>query len=341
MSKSSDLVFESDKLEKRQKIKRILIPIAVLLIIVAVVVVIAVIAGKNKRQVFRGGEDTLYPYFWTENKDGSLTVRLPETGNGTYVWTPYNSVEAVAALNREEKGEEGYTVYTAVPQKSGRTLMEFVLKNETEGADAEDQIFSINLILEAVKTETNLKLSVLSGTSRTYPGVISGGEAEGFPYAVRFSLDGELLIRMKDGTTPPEGWSNEEDGWYVLPENPSAEPTEPSETFEEEESPAPFVWVNDWNCVSADETIIRVLYVNVEDGFVEAALRPGEKAGSCEVRVFSTMGGAALSLMVRVAEDGTVSIPSHVIERMEPTPIQPIESPANWYDLEESTEAGN
>ena len=340
MSKS-DLVFESDKLEKRQKIKRIVIPIAVLLAIIAVVVVIAVIAGKQKPQIFNGGEDTAYPYYWTENKDGSLTVRLPENGDGRYVWTPYNSVEAVASLRLEEKGEEGYTVYTAVPQNSGRTFVEFVLKNGTAGAGVEDQLFSINLILEAAKTETNLKLSILGGTSRSYPGLISGGEAEGFPYTVCFSMDGELLIRMKDGTTPPEDWADGIDGWYVLPDDPVVEPTEPSETFEEVEPPAPFIWRSDWDCVSADESIIRLTYLSVENGYVEATLRPGDTSGSCEVRVFSNRGGAALSLMVSIAEDGTVSIASHVIERFEPVPIETADSYEYWYIEEESSEAGN
>lgn len=341
MSKSSELVFESDKLEKRQKIKRFLIPAAVLLLVIAVIVVIAVLGGRNKPQILKGGEDTPYPYFWTENKDGSLTIRLPENGNGTYVWTPFSSVQSVASLRREEKGEEGYTVYTLTPEKVGRTLTEFVLKNGAPDADPEDQIFSINLVLTVEQAEQDLKISVLNGSSRAYPGLITGGEAEGFPYTIKASTNGDLYIRMKDSTTPPEGWSGESDGWYILPDNPVYESADPSETYEEEVPPAPFVWVNDWDCVTADSAVMQVISVNVDNGFVEASLRTGMEAGSCEVRLFSTMGGAALSLMLNVAEDGSVTVSSHVLERFEPAPLETVEAPSAWYENEESAGAGN
>ena len=338
---SKDLVFESDKLEKRQKIKRILIPVLVLAAIIAIVVAVAFIINKSKAPVFTGGEGTAYPFSWTENKDGSLTLQLPASGNGTYVWTPKTSVRAVGELRQEEKPKDGMQAYTLIPAAVGRTLLEFFLKNGAEGADEDDQLFAISLIVEVSREEERLKASVLGASSQTFPGIITGGEAEGFAYLIKVREDGTLFIRMKDGTESPEGWVTDNTSWYVVIEDTS--PDTESETYSNETAdyPASVEWVNPWECVSADEAVISVQWVGVQDGYVNAFLKGGMTAGSSEVRIQSKMGGAALSIMVAVEENGSIGIQSHVLERFEPVPPSEADVPPDWYDYYESSGTGN
>ena len=320
----SDLVFESDKLEKRRKIRRIVIPIAVLLVIIAVIVVIALIQAKNKPQTFTGGEDTAYPYSWTENKDGSLTFFLPKSQAEGYDWQTDSSVPDVVKVASYDKAPENMNGYTVTPLSVGRTLFSFSLKNTSAEAPEEDQVFALELILDVVKENEKLKASVFSGASRDLPGVITGGVTEGYPYQIALTADRKVLISLQDGSPAQEV----EDIDEVTAPLPSGyeDMTRPADT--ETNGMIVIEGNNLWECFSSAEEVARVNGVSTVGRQVSAELAFGLEAGSSEVRLYCDRIGKALLFTLKVKADGSVSISSDRIESYDPVPDETLEDGA-------------
>lgn len=317
---SKDLVFESDKLENKKKIRRILIPVAALVLILTVAVIIAVILGKNKPVVYNGGENTPYPYSWTENKDGSLIFYLPKSQTEGYDWTAASSVPDVVKAEAYGKAPENMSAYTITPLAFGRTLFRFNLQNTASDTADEDQIYSLELIMDVLQENEQLRTVIVSGGSRSLPGVVKGGEAEGYPYQIALSGDRRtLVISLHDGspareqeyidsvTAPlPSGFED-----MTLPE------TSPAEN-------ASIIVIegnNRWKCFSSAEEVASVDGVHTDGRQVGAQLTIGMEAGRSEIRLFCDSIGRALVFTLESGEDYSVTVSSDRIESYEP--VQP------------------
>lgn len=307
---SKELVFESEKLEKKQKIKRILIPLVILAVILAAVVVIALIKGKKQAPRYTGGEDTLYPYSWTENKDGSILFSLPLPKEEGYAWVPDLSVSGVADVTKADTEEKDTVGWLIRPLESGRTELGF---HVADPAAETDRIYSLELLLQVSREDESLKVSILNGSSRTLPGIVRGGEAEGFPYQIALASDRRILLSLRDGS-PIREYDPMDQETAAPPEGMTFPETSASET----EAAQAAVVNNNWECVSSREDIVRVNSVYSADRQISAQLELLYETGSSEIRLYCDGIGMALVFTVTVEENGSVSIPSHRLESYEP-----------------------
>ena len=167
--------------------------------------------------------------------------------------------------------------------------------------------------LQVSREDESLKVSILNGSSRTLPGIVRGGDAEGFPYQIALASDRRILLSLRDGSpireydpmdqetaAPPEG--------MTFPETSASEP----------EAAQAAVVNNNWECVSSREDIVRVNSVYSADRQISAQLELLYETGSSEIRLYCDGIGMALVFTVTVEENGSVSIPSHRLESYEP-----------------------
>ena len=301
------VVFESEKLEKRQKLMHLLLPLAVLAAVILIAVIVAVIVGRNKGKTHTGGENTLYPYEWTENKDGSLVFRLQDGQADGYVWTAANSVEDVADVDTEVKPPKGKVGFIVTPKAEGRTRMALKLSAGGEGSQS-GVLCELGFILEVTSDEGKLKTAVLSADVTELPGVISGGEDEGWPYQIAAAGPRELMICLKDRMREIEGGPDEENA-SVLPSGVTvSEPTTNESSF----------IMNNWECTSSDETTVRLIGVVADEGLVTVRLTVPGEGESAQVVLRSEDGGAELSFTVKVEENGSFTVEEDKLTVFEP-----------------------
>ena len=76
---SDELIFDSERQALRDRKKRWLVPLLVLVGILLAVVVVSLLLRSGKKPVNKGGEDTLYPFTWQVQADGSVLLELPHS----------------------------------------------------------------------------------------------------------------------------------------------------------------------------------------------------------------------------------------------------------------------
>ena len=289
---AKDLEFESDRYEKRQSIKRWLIPAAALLGVIAVAVAVALLLRVSRGESFAGGEDTLYPYRWTENKNGTVSLELDHAAAPGSRWT---APEDAPDLAVETSQGDGSTAFTLTPRAQGRNLLTFVLR-DAEG----ERLYERYVLTDASYEGKTLALRLAGVEGRQFTGTIRGGEDTPFPYWIRSDGNGDLLITVMDAARSEDGEEEVRGIPESIPEDETAEGIEPSGT------PG-----SDWRCESGDEAAAAVLgVISGEDG-VTAYLRPGTAAGSAWVRMYDDFTGASLTLEVASDGRGGLEVLSH------------------------------
>ncbi len=312
---AKEVIFESEKLERRQKRRRLLLPLFALAAIIVLAVIIALIVGKSRGRQYSGGEDTLYPYEWTEKRDGSLVFELPEPKTAGYVWQVTNSVETTANITEEAKPTKGMKRYLVTPLAAGRTLMELKLSNTAEGSYG-DQLFILDVVLDVAGENGILKTTLHSAAGRELPGVVSGGDPEGWPYQINASGPLEITVYLKDRMKKIDGAPDEMPAASI-----PAGATYPEVTIGE----ASYI-MNAWDCTSSDDRVVRVDSMESLDGLVTVRLDLTGADGSASVVLLSQTGGAELSFTVTVAEDGKCTIGDDQLNVFEPQIVTPPDS---------------
>ncbi len=308
---AKEVIFESEKLEKKQKLMRLLLPLAVLAVIIVIAVIIAVIVGKNKPKTYTGGENTLYPYTWTEKKDGTLTVQLPNPKVADCVWTIENSEQEVADISKDAKPPKGQTAYIVTPKAAGRTQLEIKLSSIMENGHGA-QLYALAFIMDVAETDGKLKTTMYSASGRELPGVIMGGETEGWPYQITASGSREIMVYLKDRMREIE---QHPDRVEIDPPEGVTAPAGTEWTPDD-----PIYEMNLWDCTSSDEAAVRVNGVIARDGLVTVWLEVlgHAETSSAEIVLRSKTGGAELAFTVKIAEDGTWSIEADKLTVFEP-----------------------
>lgn len=286
---AKDLEFESERYEKRQSIKRWAIPAAALLAVVAVAVVVALILRANRGKVFAGGEDTPYPYRWTENKNGSVSLEIDRSSSPGSLWTAPEEAPGLA-VEASQSGEK--TVFTLTPREEGRTVLTLALLDETG-----DRLSEVYVLADAAYEGETLALRLGSVGEKQLTGTVRGGEDTPFPYSVRADGSGDLLVTVTPALRPEE--EEARDAIAAIPEGEAAEGIEASGT------PS-----SDWRCESGDEAVAAVLGVIAAGDGITAYLRPGA-AGSARVRLYDDLTGASLTLELASDGNGTLQVLSH------------------------------
>ena len=191
-----ELLFESERLERRSERKRLLLPLAIVGLLILAILAVIVILQSGKGETHRGGEDTPYPYSWTQSRDGSLRLELPHQDAAQERWQ-YQPVEELSTLElqREEKESGGNTVFTLKPVKAGRTLIRLVLAPEGQQLSAR---YGLNLLAETVSSEDGLAVIIRSSEGVSLAGDASGGAETNRPYRVYTDWNGDTVIAVKN-----------------------------------------------------------------------------------------------------------------------------------------------
>ena len=298
-NKTKTVVFESERITKWESRKRFVIPAAALCGVLLVTVVAALIIRGSRGRTHTGGEDTPYPYVWMANKDGSVRLEVSRTAAPQYYWIISEESTGVAVRSGEIESENSFILpvlsvepdekqsgekasILLTPAATGRAVLLLDLRR---GNDEQDQIYEMTVLAEVLEENGKLRANLIGVTGTEQQGVTHGGENTAFPYTVRLSDAGDLLITV----TARSGGEGED----------AAEDTAELEAV--------------WECASGSEEILSVLGVLYASDDVTAYVRAGAEAGRCAVRMASESVGAEITLDCEVREDGTILVLSHDI----------------------------
>lgn len=176
-----------------------------ILIILVVVLLLAILAllllpgGARKDQSFQGGEDTPYPYEWTELRDGSIRLSLCRQVQEGYLWRFAQEETGTVLVSAEERAEG--SVFRVQPLRAGDALLRFVL------ADArfpEDCLCELLLTAELRAEDDALIASVSGKRSVLTEQALRGGESFACPYRIRTDAEGQLSLFLQDGGPEPD-----------------------------------------------------------------------------------------------------------------------------------------
>ena len=271
------LVFDSERLEKRQRLRRWLFPLLALLVLILIAVGAALLIRGRRGTVNTGGEGTAYPYTWQVGKNGVVTLELDRSAAPGYLWIP---AEEGTLLDAAGEQLEGRTRFTLTPQGQGRDILVFALAREEDDLD---RIYALSVMAEVTESGRSLSIDLLSFSGKALQGAVYGGEGSDYPYTLRLDEDGDLVL---------------------LVTHPEAEPKEETENYGEKNEAG-------WSCVSEDETVAEVLGVITADDFAAAYIRPGTEPGTVRVRMTDDVSGTEITLVFEADGSGTLLLRDH------------------------------
>ena len=147
---AKDIVFESERYEKRQSVKRYLFPAVGILIIIVIAVAVTLLL-RGRRTVVTGGEDTPYPYTWTANRDGTAVLELDHSASPDCVWQLLSASRQLS-VRSEENPKEQKSRFTLKPEGEGRMMLNFVLHR---AGDESDRIYQLYFLAETEMSKGN------------------------------------------------------------------------------------------------------------------------------------------------------------------------------------------
>ena len=181
--------------------KRKILTGAVILAAVLLIGLILFLSGrKPQAQRFTGGEDTPYPYAWTQETDGTVLVEPSGEVPAGFGWTVTESDPSVAAVS--EPGEEGKTGFLLTPAGVGDCFFTLALVG---GEDGEEVLCRLYMTVEVTGTKKP-RAAVTGHRLEPMEGVLRGGEDFGAPYRIWTGENGDLELRLTD-TQGAEDWS--------------------------------------------------------------------------------------------------------------------------------------
>ena len=300
---ADELLFDSERQEKKTQRRKWLYPaIALAAVLLIAVVVALILRGKNKTEIHKLGEDSLYPFTWQLNADGSILLELPHENAPAYRWVLTNG-ETLSALDavREEKESNNTTRFTLTAREEGRNLLELSLRRQSGEAPAEpsdgekvpeqlreaDSLYQLTLLTEFVREDGKLKGTILNYSGLQRQTELTGGADSANPYRI-YARDGKrLTVAVK---------------------------ISPVET--------------DWSCeiLSGPDSVTEegVIY---QSGEVLLQLRAGLAPGESELVFSSEAAAAELRLRLTYAPEGALLVTEHSAQYGEKTVVLPSGTP--------------
>lgn len=300
---ADELLFDSERQEKKTQRRKWLYPaIALAAVLLIAVVVALILRGKNKTEIHKLGEDSLYPFTWQLNADGSILLELPHENAPAYRWVLTNG-ETLSALDavREEKESNNTTRFTLTAREEGRNLLELSLQLQSEEAPAEpsdgekvpeqlreaDSLYQLTLLTEFVREDGKLKGTILNYSGLQRQTELTGGAGSANPYRI-YARDGKrLTVAVK---------------------------ISPVET--------------DWSCeiLSGPDSVTEegMIY---QSGEVLLQLRAGLAPGESELVFSSEAAAAELRLRLTYAPEGALLVTEHSAQYGEKTVVLPSGTP--------------
>ena len=284
---AKNVVFESERFEKQQRIRRYALPAAVIVGAIVIAVVAALIFRGGRGKPVTGGEDTAYPYTWATNKNGSVTLMVDRSAAPGYIWTASGDVPQMEIAAKQDV-PEGKTQFTLTPKEAGRYVLEFRLLREK---DPDDCIFEWTVLSDASFDGKTMKASLLSLSGRRLAGVVRGGEDTLCPYQIRQDEDGDLMIIIADMEPEPEEDGEETDGEDKDEKNAG------------------------WQCESEDEAVAEYLGLITDEEYAVVYLRGGTTPGRTRVRIWKAETGTELTVELELDETGALLPLEHSIRQ--------------------------
>ena len=195
---AKDVVFESEKYMQRQETLRKWMPLICFAAILLAVIVIALIIRGTRGTVNTGGEDTPYPYSWSVDRKGVLTLEIDKSAAEGYSWalTDFD----IARLNVEwpEKAKDGVSTFKITPDEAGRYICVFDLLNLQDRSDCKYEwrfIMDSGFVTEGETTSAG-PLSILSGSGMELGGKQRSTEEEAVSYTIQADIDGNVTVEI-------------------------------------------------------------------------------------------------------------------------------------------------
>lgn len=281
--KTDKIIFDSERYAKKQSIRRWLIPAAALLAIILIAVAVALVVRARAGKGNVGGADTDFPYSWSADNNGVVTLELDCGAAPGYLWTA-TSLDPLVSVAESESTDESRMRFILTPQTEGRGVLTFSLLRE---GDAEDCIYERSILAEVTRSGSSLHSELLSISGKPLLGKVKGGEDTNYPFQLRMDEDGDLLITVTDNAPPQE------------------------ETEEEAASDEGDKKDEGWSCVSEDDAVAAVIGVITQSSGATAYLRPGTTLGTVRVHMSNATSGAELTLELESDGSGALQLLSH------------------------------
>ena len=271
-----ELVFQSEKLEKRRSLARVLVPIGALCAVAVIAVVAGLLLGGRKTEVVTGGEDTPYPYTWTASGD-KVTLELAQQGapQGAFwqVLEDSTGVEtgdarettAVFRAENDSRPGNGAGKLSLEAANPGRAVLVLGLRGE-----GTDLAYRWTLMAQVTEENGSKTATLLSAHGTDLQETVTGGEENQLPYTIRSDGETGLIIQLR---------LTEEEGV--------------------------------WSCVSDKDTVALPTGAFWTSTGIQAGLLPGTEVGTTPVRLVNEITGTELTLLCSRGEDGVLRVLSH------------------------------
>ena len=194
--KTKEIVFSSERMERRRNARRYWIPAVTLVVMIGAAAAVALLTRSDRGGTY-AGEGTPFSYSWTEEKNGCVTLELDRSGVDGYLWVVSDASAEVVV--READGTEARpnesgepTVLTVEPdKKQPKDKLRLVMKPESAGramftmsllneSDPTDRIGELSVLAETRNDGGKLNVYLISAGGKKHQGVIRG---EGTEYA--------------------------------------------------------------------------------------------------------------------------------------------------------------
>ena len=193
MDEQKNVTFESERVLKKEKLKRILIPIACLAGAVLIVFLVAWIISKLGSKKYESNQDLQFTYTWVEEGNGNIRLTIDRVGAADYEWV-YAGEETPIVIVEKPRQSREKTEFTIKPSVVGRVELIFYLEHKTE----KKHLCELAVLAEVSETEGSLKLTFLSSDSKVKTAPTSGGEEIGFPYEIYMNDNDNLIVSIQD-----------------------------------------------------------------------------------------------------------------------------------------------
>ena len=175
--------------------KRNILTAAVILLAVAVIALILFLTERGRGRetaYYTGGEDTPYPYAWTENADGTVLISPCAAVPEGWGWLVADADPAIAAVTDQSTPEA--PAFLLTPTGAGDSFFELEL---ADSADSTDLLCRLVMTVESTKEKT-WSASVTGNRLELFDGVLRGGADFGAAYRIRTLENGTLELRLTD-----------------------------------------------------------------------------------------------------------------------------------------------
>ena len=207
------VVFESERVERRQWLKTLLIPGIIVLALLLIALGIFMVSRLSRGRIRVGGEGSAYPYTWTAARDGSVTLVLEHAAAPDYTWLLAEESTGVQVQMTGDSEKNG-TVFTITPEGAGRASLHFRLQR---GGDVTDRIYDRTLLLEFTQSNRGISVELIGDSGAALQGVLRDTSRSDYPYAIWTDEDGDLVLSM----LYPEIGPNTDPDWSCVSEDES------------------------------------------------------------------------------------------------------------------------